>query len=178
MLFLSFMRHADSECINHDGIDFKRPISKRGQKKTIVVSEFVKKNKIKFDLIFYSPTERTKQTLNYFLKYTGYENLNTIEDKILYDGNAHNFLLKISQVKKFKRILLITHEPLISYFIDFFLSKTEYSKKTKSIKIITSSITTIKFDIKNWNQITDRNAEFHQFLDPDLLPLEKNNKVN
>lgn len=45
MLQLSLMRHANSDCNNYNGNDFDRAISKIGIKKTILVSEYLKKKK-------------------------------------------------------------------------------------------------------------------------------------
>ena len=35
-------------------------------------------------------------------------------------GSLENYLLKLSNIKEFKNILIITHEPNIHWFIDFF----------------------------------------------------------
>ena len=78
-------------------------------------------------------------------------------------------MLRLSKVKGFKNILVITHEPQISYFIDFFLSKNNYSGKIGQIQIVTSSIISIKFNVDRWNLISNHNAEFFQFIDPNKL---------
>ena len=85
------------------------------ENKTIIVSEYIKRSKINFDFLFCSPSKRTKQTLSLFIKYSGIQNKNILEDQVLYDGNDDAFLLKICQINQFKRILIISHEPQISF---------------------------------------------------------------
>ncbi len=77
-------------------------------------------------MIFCSPSKRTKQTLSLFIKYSGFQNVNIIEDQVLYDGNEDSFLFKIRQIKQFKRILIISHEPQILFFVNYFFGKTNF----------------------------------------------------
>ena len=61
-------------------------------------------------------------------------NLKTIKvvyDYNLYEGSSENFLLRVSNLKKNKDVLVVTHEPQILFFIDFFLSKTDFWPKRR-----------------------------------------------
>ena len=99
-------------------------------------------------------------------------NLKTIKviyDYNLYEGSSENFLLRVSNLKKYQDILVVTHEPQILFFKDFFLSNTVFWPKIQNLEITTSSILTIYFDIKIWNEINESNVQSYKFLNPKLL---------
>ncbi|MEE2695416.1 MAG: histidine phosphatase family protein [Pseudomonadota bacterium] len=169
MLYLSFMRHAKSDWCGPSANDIIRPISKKGIKKTKAVSKYLKNEKMEFDSIFCSPSLRTKQTLSCFLQHSMHKDVEIVEDQNIYEGSEENFLLRISKIKKYKNVLVITHEPQISFFVNYFLSDTKCFKKVSDLRFVTSSITTIGFDIKSWNDISNINAKFIRFIDPNLL---------
>jgi phosphohistidine phosphatase len=163
------MRHAKSDSSGPNVNDIIRSISKKGIKETKVVSKYLKNKKNKFDSIFCSPSLRTKQTLSCFLEHTLHKNVEIVEDQNIYEGSEENFLLRISKIKKYKNVLVITHEPQISFFVDYFLSDTKCFKKVSNLRFVTSSITTIGFDIKSWKNISNLNAKFIKFIDPNVL---------
>lgn len=169
MITLSFMRHANSNWNEYDAIDFNRPISKKGIKKTKIISKYLEILKIKFDLIFCSPSKRTKQTLKYLLDRSSFNNVEVIEDKLLYDGNEENFLFKISKVKNYKNILVITHEPQILFFANYFLGHKENNSDIINIKFVTSSILILEFEVNKWSDISDLNASLKHFIDPNEI---------
>ena len=169
MRSLSFMRHAESDLNNFDGIDFDRPTKKSGLNFTKICAECLKKNNIRYDLLFCSPALRTKQTSSYFLSIMNLKTIKVIYDYNLYDGCSENFLLRVSNLKKYQDILVITHEPQILFFKDFFLSKTDLWSKVKDLEISTSSVLSIDFDINMWNEINESNAQSYKFINPKLL---------
>ncbi len=81
-------------------------------------------------------------------------NLKTIKvvyDYNLYEGCPENFLLRVSNLKNYQNILVVTHELKILFFKDFFLSKTDFWANIKDLEIATSSVFSINFDINLWN---------------------------
>ena len=169
MKSLSFMRHAESYPSYLDESDFDRPTKKSGLKMTQICAEHLKKNEIRYDLLFCSPALRTKQTSSYFLSVMNLKTIKVIYDYNLYQGCSDNFLLRVSNLKKYQDILIITHEPQILFFKDFFLSNTDFWPKIKNLEITTSSVFTINFDIKTWNEINESNVQSYKFLNPKLL---------
>ena len=169
MRSLSFMRHAESDLNYLDGSDFDRPIKKSGLKMTKICAEHLKKNNIRYDLLFCSPALRTKQTSSYFLSVMNLKTIEVIYDYNLYGGCSENFLLRVRNLKKYQDILVITHEPQILFFKDFFLSKTDFWFKVNDLEITTSSVFSINFDINMWNEINESNAQSYKFINPTLL---------
>lgn len=169
MLYLSFMRHAKADCTNYDGNDFNRPISEKGRKKTEIISEHLSEKKIIFDLIFCSPSLRTKQTLECLIKNNKLKKTKILEDYDLYDGNEDSFLLKLYNLKKYKNLLIISHEPQIESFTNYFLSKADNKEKSLDFVFVTSSIITIEFKSDLWKNISSFNAKLKTFIDPNTL---------
>ena len=169
MKSLSFMRHAESDNYYFDGNDFDRPTKKSGLKMTKICAEHFKKNNIRYDLLFCSPALRTKQTSSYFLTAMNLKTIKVVYDYNLYEGSSENFLLRVSNLKKYQDILVVTHEPQILFFKDFFLSKTDFWPKIKDLEIVTSSIFSINFDINMWNEINESNVQSYKFINPKLL---------
>ena len=169
MKSLSFMRHAESESNYIDDSDFERPTKKSGLKMTQICAEHLKKNNIRYDLLFCSPALRTKQTSSYFLSVMNLKTIKVIYDYNLYEGSSENFLLRVSNLKKYQDILVVTHEPQILFFKDFFLCKTNFWPNIKDLEIGTSSVFSINFDINMWNEINESNVQSYEFLNPILL---------
>ena len=169
MKSLCFMRHAESDPNNLDESDFDRPTKKSGLKMTQICAEHLKKNDIRYDLLFCSPALRTKQTSSYFLSVMNLKTIKVIYDYNLYEGCSENFLLRVGNLKEYQDILVITHEPQILFFKDFFLSETDFWPKTKHLEIATSSVFSIYFDINMWNEINESNVQSYKFLNPKLL---------
>ena len=169
MKSLSFMRHAESDPNYLDESDFDRPTKKSGLTMTKICAEYLKKNNISYDLLFCSPALRTKQTSSYFLTAMNLKTIKVVYDYNLYEGSSENFLLRVSNLKKYQDILVVTHEPQILFFKDFFLSKTDFWPKIKDLEIVTSSIFSINFDINMWNEINESNVQSYKFLNPTRL---------
>ena len=165
----SFMRHAESDYNYIVDSDFDRPIKKSGLKMIKICAEYLKKNNIRYDLLFCSPALRTKQTSSYFLTAMNLKTIKVVYDYNLYEGSSENFLLRVSNLKKYQDILVVTHEPQILFFKDFFLSKTDFWPKIKHLEIATSSVFSIYFDINMWNEINESNVQSYKFLNPKLL---------
>ena len=163
------MRHAESDYNYIDGSDFDRPITKSGLKMTKICAEYLKKNNIRYDLLFCSPALRTQQTSSHFLSFMNLKTNKVIYDYNLYEGCSENFLLRVSNLKEYQDILVITHEPQILFFKDFFLSNTDFWPNIKDLEIATSSVFSIYFDINMWNEINESNVQSYKFLNPKLL---------
>ena len=162
------MRHANTDFSDIQGSDFDRSISKKGIKELALLSNKIKELKIEFDLIFTSPSKRTIQTFEILKENLKLSKVKMKKDNDLYEGNLENFLLKLKYTSKLKKkILIITHEPNIHWFIDFFLSSDNKENQKLFIQeLATSSITNINFLTSSWNEISNINCKFNFFLNP------------
>ena len=168
MLKLFIMRHADSHVHDHSGDDFSREITTNGIIKTDLVAKELLNQKVYFDIIFTSPSKRTKQTLQILDKSLDLKKVKIVEDRNLYDGNLESILLKLKYInEEHKNILLITHEPTIIEMMNFFISNTNFSLKKKLPSIYnTSSVICLNFQLDTWDKISNINCRFGGHIDP------------
>ena len=171
MLKLFIMRHADSHAHDDSGDDFSREITIKGIIKTDLVAKELLNQKVNFDIIFTSPSKRTKQTLQILNKSLDLKKVKIVEDRNLYDGNLESILLKLKYInEEHKNILLITHEPTIIEMMNFFISNTNFSLKKKLPSIYnTSSVICLNFQLDTWEDISNINCSWGSHIDPDTI---------
>ena len=170
MLKLFIMRHADSLVHDDSGDDFSREITTNGIIKTDLVAKELLNQKVNFDIIFTSPSKRTKQTLQILNKSLDLKKVKIVEDRNLYDGNLESILLKLKYINEdLKNILLITHEPTIIEIMNFFTSNVN-SNSTKLPSIYnTSSVICLNFQLDTWEDISTINCSWGSHIDPDTI---------
>ena len=81
----------------YGGDDFGREISKKGILKTNLVVKELLKQKVYFDIIFTSPSKRTKQTIQILNKAFDKKKLKIIKERKIYET------YKDSKLKKFNK---------------------------------------------------------------------------
>ena len=111
MKSLFLLRHAKSSWDNPQHSDFERPLSKRGISDAILLSKYIQKHSISFDLILSSPSERTQSTLDLVSSY-----LNPIPSTVFKESIYHASASALSQLIKeqdeeINNVLVIGHNP-------------------------------------------------------------------
>jgi len=108
---LFLLRHAKSGWEDPQIADFYRPLSKRGVSNALLLSNYILKNGITFDLVLSSPSERTQAILDLALAERS-NLLNIRLDQSIYCGEATTLLNLIKlQDDSQENILLIGHNP-------------------------------------------------------------------
>ena len=91
--------------------DFDRPLSKRGISNAILLSEYIQKHSISFDLVLSSPSERTQSTLDLVLSYFDPIPITTLKECI-YHASASSLTQLINrQDNEINNLLIIGHNP-------------------------------------------------------------------
>ena len=111
MKSLFLLRHAKSSWDNPQHSDFERPLSKRWISDAILLSKYIQKHSISFDLILSSPSERTQSTLDLVLS-----SLNPIPSTVFKESIYHASASALSQLIKeqdeeINNVLVIGHNP-------------------------------------------------------------------
>lgn len=166
MLELYVMRHAKSSWDDPKLDDHERPLNKRGKKSAKLICEFFVKNKIKFDLILLSSSERTKKTLRILLSKITKPKKITISQKF-YLAHENDLLKKIKKIdKKYKKVLLINHEPAVRN-LTIRLSKNinTHNYKLMNYKFPTSAFAKIIFEVNEWPLIENKGI-LKEFIRP------------
>ena len=111
MKSLFLLRHAKSSWDNPQHSDFERPLSKRGISDAVLLSKYIQKHSISFDLILSSPSERTQSTLDLVSS-----SLNPIPSTVFKESIYHASASALSQLIKeqdeeINNVLVIGHNP-------------------------------------------------------------------
>ena len=168
MLNLSLIRHAKSDWTNFDGDDMSRPISTKGKKKTEKILKFLEKKekKILFKEIFCSPSRRTKETLKLLLeKISNDPKIYYLDD--LYHSSGINIFDTVMLHAKLNRVLVVSHEPLISSSIENFFSGSNNKYYLNAIEeYTTSAFFNVSFKCKEWFEINKSVSKINFYTKP------------
>jgi phosphohistidine phosphatase len=115
---LFLLRHAKSSWDDPALGDFDRPLSRRGISNAILLSKYLEKQKIFFDLVLSSPSERTQSTADLVLSYC-----NPAPTIILKEDIYHASVSSLSQLLKgqgesINNLLVIGHNPGLHILIE------------------------------------------------------------
>ena len=169
MLNLSLIRHANSEIDNSIQDDMNRPISSKGIKNTKKICEFLKEKKLIFDEVFCSPSKRTRETLDIIIKY-----LPRVPSiyylKNLYHTSPIDIFDTVMLEAKKKKVLIVSHQPLLSNSIDNFFSGSQNKHYFNAVtSYSTSSLFNVSFKCEEWHQILKSNSVLNFFIKPSEL---------
>ncbi|MDN5129533.1 SixA phosphatase family protein [Aliarcobacter butzleri] len=156
---LVLIRHAKSDWSNPFLDDFLRPLNKKGKKNAPLMAKLLKEKNIRPDFIISSPSIRTKQTLEYFIKELNYNDEVKLEESI-YEAPYENLLKVIKDIPNIHKIVfLIGHNPGLCDLTNFLVDKNFEN-------IPTCSIVEIDFYVKNWKDISKENSSLISFEYP------------
>ena len=108
---LFLLRHAKSSWDNAALVDFDRPLSKRGTSNAILLSKYIQKNSISFDLVLSSPSERTQSTLDLVLSSFDPIPTTTFKESIYHASASSLSQLIKEQDDEINNLLIIGHNP-------------------------------------------------------------------
>ena len=156
---LILIRHAKSSWSNPLLEDFERPLNKRGAKNAPFMAKVLKQKEVNPDLIISSPSKRTKDTLDFFIKEFDYKGEIIFEESI-YEAPYINILKVIKNIDdKHKTIFLFGHNPGFNDLADFLLGIFEDN-------IPTCGVLKINFDTNYWKNISKDNSKLIFFNFP------------
>ena len=156
---LILIRHAKSSWSNPLLEDFERPLNKRGAKNAPFMAKILKQKELNPDLIISSPSKRTKDTLDFFIKEFDYKREIIFEESI-YEAPYINILKVIKNIDdKHKTIFLFGHNPGLNDLADFLLGRFEEN-------IPTCGVLKIDFDTNYWKNISKDNSKLIFFNFP------------
>ena len=159
---LILIRHAKSSWSNPLLEDFERPLNKRGAKNAPFMAKILKQKEVNPDLIISSPSKRTKDTLDFFIKEFEYKD-KIIFEKSIYEAPFENLLKVVKNIDdKNKTIFLFGHNPGLNDLVNFLLGRFEEN-------IPTCGVLKLEFDIKNWEDIKEKSGILNFFIYPKMF---------
>jgi phosphohistidine phosphatase len=86
-----------------------------------------------------------------------------ITEDELYEASVRNFLqLTCGLDDDFKNILMIGHNPYISYF-------AEYLTKAEIGSMATAGLVSVRFEISKWSEVTEGTGSFENYVHPSII---------
>ncbi|MBX2941292.1 MAG: histidine phosphatase family protein [Cyclobacteriaceae bacterium] len=156
------MRHAQSADKQHSQQDKDRELTTSGMREAATVGHFLKKNNYTVDLIVSSGAQRAKATATVI---HGILNLPSeiVINEELYNASIRNLMqITTGLDDDFKNILIIGHNPYISYF-------AEHLTKAEIGAMETAGLVSIRFEISNWLEVSEDIGTFENYVHPSII---------
>ena len=123
--YLYLLRHAEAKekQVGQDDID--RKLTPRGMREALLIGTYLFKEKTKIDVIISSPAERAKATAGLVVDGLKWDHKTITFNDELYEASSRtffNFLFTLDDA--YKHIMLIAHNPVVSYVAEY-LTKEE-----------------------------------------------------
>src|SRR5689334_22884591 len=128
MLELYIIRHGlAGKSLPKTTEDAVRPLTKKGKVQLKKVAKGLKKRKISFDVVVSSPLLRAKETAEIAQDYCGNSAKVKLAKELLPESSFPDLVQFINKLKKAKKVALVGHEPFLSGFASYCLSKSKAS---------------------------------------------------
>ena len=163
---LYFVRHAKSSWKQSGLGDSERPLNKRGNHDAPMMGkELLARGEIP-ELIISSPAKRAHNTAKLIAKELGYPPGKLVLDDKLYFADVHNYLDLIESFDdSLTKIMLFTHNPGITYFVN-------YISGSNIENIPTTGAARIDLNIESWKQIKNVQGKLNFFIFPKMFAKE------
>jgi phosphohistidine phosphatase len=145
MKTLLLLRHAKSSKDDPGLKDFERPLSERGEKDSQLIGEYIRKRKIKADLVISSPAERARQTAELVMKPAGLK-VELRFDKRIYDAGVRSLLDVVSQIEDTANaIIMIGHNPGFEELLEALTGEVG--------NLPTASLACLELNVDKWSKV-------------------------
>lgn len=160
--WLYLLRHAQSAERQSSQQDVERDLSTAGMKEAASIGHFLKKNNYHLDLIVSSAAKRAESTSIIIHGILNLSNEIKINEE-LYQASVRN-LLEITNTfdEEFKNILLVGHNPYLSYF-------AEYLTKSEIGSMEPAGLVSIRFEISRWSEVSEGIGSMENYIHPSLI---------
>ena len=126
MLELYMIRHGlAGKKIEDETTDDERPLNKKGKEKMKDIAKGLKELKISFDMILTSPLLRSKESAEIVNAYCSETKEVTVTDLLVPDAPYNNLIKFLNKFKDVKKVAIVGHEPFLSGFASYCLSKNK-----------------------------------------------------
>ncbi len=161
MKTLLLLRHAKSSWSDPALRDFYRPLNKRGLKAAPLIGRFMRKRKLRPDLILSSPANRARQTTELVVEAAGLETEPRFNES-LYEASAVQLLEIVSQVgDDAGEVMLVGHNPGLE---DLLVSLTGEARRMP-----TAALARISLDIERWSEVRETGGQLEWLVKPKEL---------
>lgn len=162
---LYLMRHAKSSWDQPGVKDHDRKLTEQGIERTKKIIQFLKLQKINFDLIISSTALRAKLTAQIIAEGLGYDKSKIQIEKCLYESDTESYYNVLELIPdETKTVLIVAHNPTISEMVERLI--IAYSDQY----LPTSGIAGLHIQSSNWAEIKKAEATRKFIIFPKMLP--------
>ena len=158
MKTLYLLRHAKSSWDDPSLKDFDRPLNQRGQKTAPKMGAFMRKQKVKPDIVISSPAVRASQTTELVSEAGALKTTLRFEPEI-YEATPQRLLKLIQGIDdQMNSAMLVGHNP---GFEELLAALTGESKRMP-----TAALACIQLDVKRWSEVASGSGKLSWLTRP------------
>jgi phosphohistidine phosphatase len=158
---LLLMRHAKSSWGEASLADFERPLNERGLKAAPLVGRFIRKQKLRPELILSSPAERARQTAALVAEAARLDAPLRYDERI-YEATPARLFEVVSQVEEgVGELLLVGHNPGLEGFLEMLAGESR--------RMPTAALARVALDVEKWNRVRVGVGRVELFVKPKEL---------
>ena len=155
------MRHAKSSWGEASLADFERPLNERGLKAAPLVGRFMRRQKLRPELILSSPAERARQTAALVAEAARLDAPLRYDERI-YEATPARLAEVVSQVEEgVGELLLVGHNPGLEGFIEMLAGESR--------RMPTAALARVALDVEKWNRVREGVGRVELFVKPKEL---------
>lgn len=161
MKTLFLLRHAKSSWNDASLTDFERPLNERGQHAAPLIGEFMRRQKLRPDLILCSPAERARQTIALINQAAAFKAELRYDERI-YAATRARLQAIISQIDdSVGKVLLVGHNPGLEELIE--------SLTGEVLRMPTAALAHITLNIERWSETREQCGQLIRQIKPKEL---------
>lgn len=157
------MRHAQAEEIQSDGHDRDRELTSKGSQEALIMGTQLFQRSLNINALYTSSAARTRQTGSLVADVLKLDAGSVLVQDDLYNSSIRTYLGFINQLPNdMKTVLLIGHNPAVSYL-------AEYLTDEELGSLPTAGICYIRFKLGSWQEVAKGCGELLEFMHPEMF---------
>jgi phosphohistidine phosphatase len=161
MKTLYLLRHAKSDW-NEPGLrDFDRPLNGRGREAAPLVGRFIRKKKLRVDLLLCSPAARARQTAALVSQSAGLS-AELLYDERIYEADVARLLEVVARAaESAEALMLVGHNPGMEGLLAFLTGEGR--------QMPTAALACVALDVEKWGEARERAGRLEWLVRPKEL---------
>lgn len=152
------MRHAKSSWTNSELQDFDRPLNGRGRAAAPLIGLFIRKRKIRPDLLLSSPAVRARQTAALVAESAGLTPT-LLYDERIYEADAKRLLGVVSRVGEPVNVaMLVGHNPGMEELLELLTGERP--------RMPTAALACVSLEVEKWSKVRASAGRLEWLLRP------------